>query len=63
MKVIALQTFNDYFITKGNIYVVEETHWLYEPVELNRYKDMIIICDDGKSIKIQGQDNVYDIKK
>lgn len=63
MKVIALQTFNDYFITKGNIYVVEETPWLYEPVEFNRYKDMIIICDDGKSRKFQGQDNVYDHKE
>ena len=63
MKVIALKTFNDYFITKGNIYVVEETPWLYEPVEFNRYKDMIIICDDGKSRKFQGKDNVYDHKE
>ena len=63
MKVIALQTFNDYFITKGNIYEVEETPWIYEPVEFNRYKDMIIKCDDGKTRRFQGQDNVYDHKE
>lgn len=60
MKVIALQTFSDYFITKGNIYVVEETPWIYEPVMFNRYKDMFIICDDGKSRRFQGQENIYD---
>ena len=63
MKVIALQTFSEHFITKGNIYVVEETPWIYEPVEFNRYKDMIIICDDGKSRKIQGKDNIYEHKE
>lgn len=60
MKVIALQTFSEHFITKGNIYDAEETPWIYEPVNFNRYKDMIIICDDSKSRRFQGQENIYD---
>ena len=56
MRLVAIKTLHEYFITAGRIYDVEEGPTVYD-VDFNPHKTAIIIaCDDGYSRKLS--DNV-----
>lgn len=51
MRLVAIKTLTEYFITTGRIYDVEEGPTIYDS-DFKSHKSFITKCDDGKYRKV-----------